>query len=294
MESLEALTRSLERMLAREEGEGKSDVSSLSKTPPRFLDKAVATLGISLIALGEEIGEKMAGRILQQILHTADPSAKRMVPLALAMLHLSNPQAECIETLDRFSRFQTTGMSANALLAAGLAGAGSLDGRLSRILKNLTGYYETGPAVCTDALILTQGLVNLGKGLMTISPFQCDRQLILPTSLAASLIVAFCCLDVKHTLLGRLHHLIYLLVPAIKPRFVVTLDEKSLKPIEAAIKVGKPVDLVGQVGKPRLVTANSIQNSPILLGPQDKAELSTESYTPLSKIIEGVVLLRSD
>ena len=44
-------------------------------------------------------------------------------------------------------------------------------------------------------------------------------------------------------LLGKFHFLLYLLVAAMRPRMLVTLDEE-LKPLPVAVRVGQAVDVV--------------------------------------------------
>ncbi|XP_053213674.1 26S proteasome non-ATPase regulatory subunit 2-like [Panonychus citri] len=273
LQSLEALNRSLDQLIAESKGEpnGKVDVTSISFTPPREINKSIAVLGIGLIAMGEDVGMSMAKRVLQQILFNGSPSAKRLVPMAFALLSLSYPDQEILTTLEKYSRYQMISMSINSIIALGLIGSGSLDYKLSKMLDSLFEHYDVGPAFCLDALILTKGLLHLGKGLMTLNPFSYDNQLLFPTGLAAILIIAFCSLDIKHTLLGsKLNQLIYYLTPAVRTRFVVTLDEDTLKPVEIPLGVGQALDTAGQVGKLRLATISSTQNSPIILKDHEK------------------------
>ena len=70
-----------------------------------------------------------------------------------------------------------------------------------------------------------QGLLHMGKGLMTLSLQYSDRLLSSPAALAGILAVLHACLDFKGTLLGKFHYLLYLLAPAMQPRMLVTLDK---------------------------------------------------------------------
>ena len=70
-----------------------------------------------------------------------------------------------------------------------------------------------------------QGLLHMGKGLMTLSLQYSDRLLSSPAALAGILAVLHACLDFKGTLLGKYHYLLNLLAPAMQPRMLVTLDK---------------------------------------------------------------------
>lgn len=65
--------------------------------------QGVCVLGIALIALGEEVGAEMCLRSFDHLLQYGDASVKRAVPLALALLHLSNPDYAIVDQLSRLS-----------------------------------------------------------------------------------------------------------------------------------------------------------------------------------------------
>ena len=54
--------------------------------------QGVAVLGIALIAMGEEIGAEMALRTFGHLLRYGEPTLRRAVPLALALISVSNPR----------------------------------------------------------------------------------------------------------------------------------------------------------------------------------------------------------
>lgn len=53
--------------------------------------KSIAVIGIALIATSEEIGNNMALRMMDHLMQVGSLTVKRAVPLAIAILHLSNP-----------------------------------------------------------------------------------------------------------------------------------------------------------------------------------------------------------
>ena len=54
--------------------------------------QAQAVLCMAVIASSEEVGNEMVVRSMNHLLQYADIQIKRVVPLALAMLNLSNPK----------------------------------------------------------------------------------------------------------------------------------------------------------------------------------------------------------
>ncbi len=73
-------------------------------------------------------------------------------------------------------------------------------------------------------------------------------------ALAGLLSVLFSCLDLKATLAGKHHYLLYLLAPAMAPRMLLTLDPADGRPLPVPCRVGMAVDVVAQAGRPKTIT----------------------------------------
>lgn len=73
----------------------------------------------------------------------------------------------------------------------------------------------------------------------------------------------------------------------------MTLDE-NLKPLSVPVRVGKAVDITVQAGRPKKITRFRTYLTPVLLAAEDRAELATEKYVPLSPILEGFVILKEN
>lgn len=56
-------------------------------------------LGISLLALGEDIGQEMCLRSVDYLIQYSETNLKRVIPLTLALNHVSNPKIEVIDRL---------------------------------------------------------------------------------------------------------------------------------------------------------------------------------------------------
>jgi len=254
--------------------------------------QAVAVLGIGMIAMGEEIGADMALRSLDHILQYGELPLRRAVPVALAILHLSNPKVTVIDTLSKLSHDADQDVALGAIISMGLIGAGTNNARLAGLLRQLAAYY----AKDSNALFMVriaQGLLYMGKGLMTINPTFSDRFLVDPIAFGSLIVLAHSVLHLKNTILGKSHYLLFNIVPAMRPRWLVTLDE-DLKEIKVPVRVGQAVDTTGQAGRPKQITGFQTRTTPVLLNYSDRAELATEEYLSVATVLEDFVILRKN
>nr|KJB25594.1 hypothetical protein B456_004G198500 [Gossypium raimondii] len=176
-----------------------------------------------------------------------------------------------------------------AVISLGLIGAGTNNARIAGMLRNLSSFYYNVPGLLFCVRI-AQGLVHMGKGLLTLNPYHSNRLLCSPTALAGLVTMLHACLDMKSIILGKYHFVLYYLVLAMKPRMLMTLD-KNLEPISVPVRVGEAVDVVGHPGQPKTITGFQTHSTPVLLAAGERAELATEKYVPLSPILEGYVIL---
>lgn len=268
-----------------------STTTGKTETPDSGWQQAVATIGIGLIAMAEDISCEMAFRTFGHLLRYGEPMIKRAVPLSLALISVSNPKLNILETLSKFSHDADTDVACNAIFAMGLIGAGTNNARLATMLRQLAQYHSKEQN-CLFMVRLAQGLTHLGKGTLTLSPFNSDRQLLMPTALAGILSTVLSLLDVKSTIL-KSHYLLYYIVTAIQPRMLITFSE-DLNPLPVPVRVGQAVDVVGQAGKPKTITGFQTHTTPVLLALGERAELATEEYLPLTPVLEGFVILRKN
>jgi 26S proteasome regulatory subunit N1 len=256
------------------------------------LHQAVAVLGIGLIACGEEIGSEMSIRSLDHILQYGELPLRRAVPLALSILHISNPKVLVIDTLSKLSHDADQDVALGAIFSMGLVGAGTNNARLAGLLRQLAAYY----AKDSNALFMVriaQGLLYMGKGLLTINPFFSDRFLVDPIAMGSLIVVAHAVLHLKNTILSNSHYLLFHIVPAMRPRWLVTVDE-DLKEIKVPVRVGQAVDVTGLAGRPKTITGFQTRTTPVLLNYSDRAELATDEYLPCATVMEDFVILRKN
>lgn len=252
--------------------------------------QAYAVLGIALVAMGEEVGQEMVLRQFGHLMHYGEPNIRKAVPLAMGLISPSNPQMKVYDTLSRYSHDNDPEVAINAIFAMGLLGAGTNNARLAQLLRQLASYYHRDQ----DALFMVriaQGLLHLGKGTLSLNPFHSDRQVLSPVSTAGLLATMVAMLDPKDFITSNSHYLLYFLVPAMHPRFLVTVDE-NLNPLKVNVRVGQAVDVVGQAGRPKTITGWQTQSTPVLLSYGDRAELEDEEYISLTNTLEGLVILR--
>ncbi|KAJ9132544.1 26S proteasome regulatory subunit RPN1 [Pleurostoma richardsiae] len=254
--------------------------------------QAYAVLGIGLIAMGEDVGQEMVLRHFGHLMHYGEANIRRAVPLAMGLVSPSNPQMKVYDTLSRYSHDNDNDVALNAIFAMGLLGAGTNNARLAQLLRQLASYYHRDQESLFMVRI-AQGLLHMGKGTMSISPFHTDRQILSRVSAAGLLAVVVAMIDAKQFITSNSHYLLYFLVTAMHPRFLVTLDE-NLKPLTVNVRVGQAVDVVGQAGRPKTITGWQTQSTPVLLAYGERAELEDEQYISLSSTLEGLIILKKN
>ncbi|KAG5420653.1 RPN1 [Candida metapsilosis] len=261
------------------------------------LYQGIAVLGLACIAMGEDIGQDMSLRHFGHLMHYGNSLIRRAVPLAMGLVSISNPQIKVFETLSRYSHDPDLEVAQNSIYAMGLVGAGTNNARLAQLLRQLASYYIKSP----DTLFMVriaQGLLHLGKGTLTLSPFNVERTVLSNTALASLLTLSVSLLDPRAFILNdstqeTSHELLYYLTPAVKPKMLVTVDE-DLKPLKVNVRIGQAVDVVGQAGKPKTITGWVTQSTPVLLNYGERAELENDEWISLSNSLEGVVILKKN
>jgi 26S proteasome regulatory subunit N1 len=252
----------------------------------------VAVLGVGMITMGESVGAEMALRTFDHLLHYCELPVKRAVPLAFAVLNISNPDFTVIDQLSRLSHDPDAEISQNAILGMGIVSAGTNNSRVAGLLRQLSEFYskEASHVFCVR---IAQGLLHMGKGLLTLSPYHSDRMLMNGPALGSVLVLLHCCLDLKSTLLDKTHYLLYYMTCAMNPRMLITVDEE-LTWVPVTARVGMAVETVGQAGKPKKITGFQTHTTPVLLATTERAELGTEEYVAVANVLEGLVIVKTN
>jgi len=264
----------------------------LKSDPLRGIHQEVAVIGLALVSMTEELTAEMAFRTLDHVLQYGEVNVRRVVPLALGLLSISNPRLTVLDTLSKLSHDSDQIVIQNGIFAMGLVGAGTNNSRIATMLRTLASYYNKEP----NHLFLVriaQGLLHLGKGLLTLNPSMSDGFTLNRSSMAGLLTVIHASLDMQHTVLGKRHYLLFSLVTAMRPRWLMTVNEDG-EQIKVAVRVGQKVDVVGQPGKPKSITGFQSHTTPVLIAVNERAELATDEYIPCTQILEGIVILKKN
>lgn len=250
---------------------------------------AFAVLGIALIAIGEDIGKEMSLRHFGHLMHYGNEHIRRMVPLAMGLVSIADPQMKVFDALTKFSHDTDLDVSMNSILAMGLCGVGTNNARLAQLLRQIASYYSREQ----DVLFITrlaQGLLHLGKGTLTMDIFN-DAHVLNKVTLASLLTVLVGMVSPSFMLIH--HQLFYMLNSGVRPKFIITLNEEG-EPIKVNVRVGQAVETVGQAGKPKTITGWITQSTPVLLGHGERAELENDEYISYTSNLEGIVILKKN
>ncbi|KAK7019046.1 26S proteasome regulatory subunit RPN1 [Favolaschia claudopus] len=272
--------------------EGAKEEETKPTTKPDDTFQAFAVIAVALIAMGEDVGAEMSLRQFHHLMHYGEPIIRKSVPLAIGLVSVSNPQLPILDTLSKYSHDNDLAVALNAIFAMGLVGAGTNNARLAQMLRQLAGYYYKEPD-CLFMVRIAQGLVHMGKGTIGLNPFFSDRSIMSRSAVAGLLATLTAFTDAKNFILDKYHWMLYFLVTAMYPRFLITLDEElNSKPV--TVRVGQALDVVGQAGKPRTISGFQTHQTPVRLATTERAELATEEFIPFGHVLEGFVILQNN
>jgi len=271
--------------------EGDANQPDRNEIAKQNVHQSAAVIGIALVTMGEAIGRAMAERSYQHLLQYGDVAVRRAVPLALALSFASNPDFNVVDVLSRLTHDADIETAMCAILALGIVGSGTNNSRIAGLLRLLASFYakDANPLFVVR---LAQGLLHAGKGLVTLSPYHSDRFLMLQPAICGLLTILVCSLDLKSSILGKLHYLMFALAPALRPRMVYCVDENLTPMVGVSVRVGTSVDVVGQAGKPKTITGFQTHTSPALMNVGERTEFSEpERWHCAARVLEGIVLL---
>lgn len=267
-------------------------LSSEEKKQLATAEQAVAVLGLAMIAMGEDLGSEMSVRTFGHLLQYGDPVIRRVVPLAVGLLSVSDPKLTLMDMLSKFTHDSDMDVAQSAVIGLGLIGAGTNNSRIAGMLRQLSVYYSKEPS-CLFLIRISQGLLHAGKGLVTMNVFYADKFLQNKTAIGGLLTVLFCCLDLKSTILGKYHFFLYYLGLAARPRMIYTVDE-TVEFKATSVRVGQAVDTVGQAGRPKSITGFQTHTTPVLLATGERGEMATDEYLTVAASLEGIVVVEKN
>ena len=254
--------------------------------------QSIAVIGCSLIAIGEDVGSEMLSRSFNHFLQFGDINIKKAVSLAIALLNLSNPKVQIIDSLTKFCYDTDKTVAMNAIFSMGLVSSGSNHSRVGGLFRSLAGYYteESNPLFMVR---IAQGLLHLGKGLISLDPIYSHKLLMNTRGLAGILITLFSFTETEALICGKHQFLLYSLALGMKPKLVMTVDEK-LKPKDVQLMIGQAIDIVGQTGNPRTISGFQIHTSPAVINTGERCEINGEDFISYSDVLEGIVIVKEN
>ena len=252
--------------------------------------QSISVIGCSLIAIGEEIGTEMLSRSFNHFLQFGDVNIKKTVSLAMALLNLSNPKVNVIDSLTKFCYDTDKTVAMNAILSMGLVSSGSNHSRVAGLLRSLASYYneETNPLFMVR---IAQGLLHMGKGIITLDPVYSHKLLINNIGIAGILITLFAFTETEGLMCNKYQYLLYSLALGMRPKLVMTVDE-NLQPKEVQLMIGQAIDIAGQTGNPRTISGFQTHTSPAVINTGERCEINGEDFIPYSDVLEGIVIVK--
>lgn len=241
-------------------------------------------LSCALVAMGDETSVQMVARIVSSSLLLDSPHLRSVLPLCYSILYPSNPQVNVLDLLEKSLNIGETNCVMSTILSLGLIGAGTLNSRIAKVLDQQYSYYYKDSKILAT-LKIAQGLVSLGKGLLSISPLYFDRTTLISKNLIGLFSTVFMFLDSSVSPLVSSHtYMFFLLCQACSQKYV-TCPEKI------SIRVGLPVNTVGVVGEPKRLSSVQTHMSPVVLNERVRAETDEPVCT---SYIEDVLVLKKN
>ncbi|KAM0675133.1 26S proteasome non-ATPase regulatory subunit 2 [Gurleya vavrai] len=275
-----------ESLELEEENEGKHEhVFELDPIAIKNI-KAMNLIAISLISLNDTHTRNIVKKLLiNQFLKDKN----QIIPMCLSFLYASEPDVEIIDLLSRGVNYNTP---VTSIFGLGLIGAGSNNTRIQNILEQQYQYQQKNSR-CNSALKISQGLINLGKGTLTLSPLMFDKTLINKKCIIGLLALTVLSNNDTYPVFSKHGYLIMLLNQCIGNKFVVTINNE-LKEENITVRVGRPVQTVGMAGKPKGISAIVTHDSPIIVQSDEKAALYEEEGFNYEGFVEDIVVVKKN
>lgn len=121
-----------------------------------------AVISFALVAMGEPLGIDMCGRMVDHLLQYGDKHIRRVVPLAIAIVHISDPEFSVVDTLSKLTHDADKETAQTAIIALGLVGAGTNHSRIAGLLRQLASFYAR-EAKLVFMVRIAQGILHMGK-----------------------------------------------------------------------------------------------------------------------------------
>ena len=192
----------------------------------------------------------------------------------------------------RFTYDPNPEIAINSIFSIGLIASGTNHSRLGTQFRGLAGYYAEEPNILS-VLRISQGLLHMAKGSMSLDPIHSNGLLLSQTGLAGILVAVLSFTEYEKLICDRFPWLMYSLSLSMKPRALMTLNEEG-ESQSIQVMVGQGVDTVGMPGTPRTIKGFQVHSTPVLIGFSEKCELDGDEYVVNSDVLEDVVIVKKN
>jgi 26S proteasome regulatory subunit N1 len=79
---------------------------------------------------------------MSHLLQYGEPTIRKMVPLAIGLLRVSNPDVKTLDLLSKLAYDSDADVAMSAIFALGIVGAGTNNSKLAGNLRYLATYYQ--------------------------------------------------------------------------------------------------------------------------------------------------------
>jgi 26S proteasome regulatory subunit N1 len=145
----------------KEDKEKRLDAKKLQEADD-FQHQFVATIGIGLVSMAEDIGAEMTLRMMTHLQQYGEIHVRRAVPITLGLSSVSNPELTVTETLGKLTHDSDGDVAMSAIFALGLVGAGTNNSRVAGMLRGLASYYAR-ESNHLFIIRISLGLLHMGK-----------------------------------------------------------------------------------------------------------------------------------
>ncbi|KAI5192774.1 26S proteasome regulatory subunit N1 [Nematocida minor] len=242
-------------------------------------------LGVALISMGDDTSVQMAAHILEGSSLLDIPRAHMAIPLAYSLLYMSSGRTDIIDKLRRCICSSDLSVIVSAVVSLGTIAAGSNNSRVISILDDISSV--CGKGASGSVIKIAYGLVRMGHGLFGLSVMR--DGVISSKSVACFMGFLFGAMDGGISVLDRYYFILMLISASIHPKYLIGVNAEGV-PVDVNIRVGGRVDITGVAGSPRKLSGAQVHASPIILQPQEAAEILTE--TDMFRTGEGVVVVQ--
>ncbi|KAJ7330461.1 hypothetical protein DFH08DRAFT_966999 [Mycena albidolilacea] len=238
----------------------KEEVKPPVKSDDTFQAFSVLTVTLIIMAEDEGVRAEMSLRQFHCLMHYGEPIIRKFVTLSISLISVLS-STRCQNTAAQ----TTTSLLRSTLFLPWLCRCVNQQCVSGKDVTAACGHYYKEPGYLFMVRI-AQGLVHMGKGMIVLDPFFADRSIMSLPVVAGLLVMLMALTDVKHFVLDEYRWMMYFLVTAMYPRFLITVDEQlNSMPVTVCIRQALDTVAPGATERVELVPKEFIPFGHVLL-----------------------------